>query len=544
MQEKEWLRARKKLLEQVRSQVRLLAGPLTRDLRSYLKDYKSEFKKTWQVSNRGDFERELKEASIVLGGDFHAFSQSQRLHLRILRECHRPLVLGFECIESKHQKWVDQYLRAEITDEEFLKKVQWDRHWGFPWENYRPLFEWAKKNQVPVFGINRYEVDRTHQSLERRDLHAAAKIKEIRKKFPDHLCYVLFGDLHLAKPHLPQALQDVFEVDQRPLILFQNAEELYFRLARQGLESEVEWLSRSKRHFCHISSPPWVKWQSYLMFLEHNFDHGLLEVEDDEEEDSDEELDLTDQLSGLVQFLSRDLKLKISVDELAVYSPGQLSIESILQKELPASQKRMAHKLVQEDRSFYIPEVGLLYLSRLSINHAAALAGRYIHAQLHQSKRLFWDQPEDFVRCIWQEAVAFFFSKLINHRRKSENLRSLKARMAVVDLKDLAQDALKMALDQRMLEVIYVHTGRIRSLRVKSKKDWVYLEAARITGEMMGEKLYEAFRVRRFSRDQLIKWLKVDPDSDEFDKMYLSLVKRLESVKLNHLEEESEVSSW
>lgn len=532
----EWLRARKRLLNQVRSQVRHLSGPLSADLQEYLKAYNREFRSKWEVCSLQVFHKELTETRLVLGGDFHAFSQAQRLHLRILRDLQRPLVLALECFESRSQKRIDEFLADEISEEEFIKKIGWEKRWGFPWENYSPLLAWAKKQGVPVIGLNRYEAKRDYASLERRDAHAAQKIKSTIKKYPEHLVYVIFGDLHLAQGHLPLALEEALGFDPKPLILMQNPEELYFRMARKGLEGQVEWLRASRRRFCHISSPPWVKWQSYLMFLEHNFDRGL--------QDSEEELDLTDQLGSLVVFLCRDLNVHVSVDELAVYSPGQLSVENLMTKPLSKSERAIALRLIQEDRSFYIPEQGLVYLSRLSINHAAALAGRFIHSQLSGCRRLFWDQPRDFHQAIWIEAVGFFFSKLINHRRKAESLRSLKARMMALDSADFTKQALQIALDQRMLETVFVHTNRLRPLRNISKRPWVYLEAARILGEMMGEKLYMGYRMQRFGRRDLVKWLSADLEESQFESMYMKLVKRLESLRPVVLEEKSGAASW
>ncbi len=535
MLQNEWLKARKKLLEQIGSQVRLLSGALTSDLKKYSAAYQSEFKSKWVQSSFKSFSEELACRNIVLGGDFHAYSQSQRLHLRILRQLARPVVLGLECIESKDQKIIDQYMAGKLSEDAFLVKTKWQKRWGFPWENYKPLFDWAKENQIKVVALNKHENKKTGAGLKRRDQHAAVQILKIRKAFPEHLIYVIFGDLHLAQSHLPAALKKVFGFDPKPIVLLQNSEELYFRSVKENRSSRVEWLASTKNRFCQLSSPPWVKWQSYLMFLEQNYDRGL--------DESDEGFDLTDQVSSLVSFLAKELEIKVSVDDVAVYSSEQISFEKSLQAKLTGPHKKLAERLIREDRSFYIPDHGLMYLSRLSINHAATLAGYFIHSKLSRASRVYWEQPEDFKRAVWSEAVGFFFSKLINHSRKAESLRSLKARLETSSTKDLAKEALSLALEQKLAEVIFAHTGRSKKLKLKSKSAWVYLEDARIVGEMMGDKLFIHFTEDKLSKNELIKYLSINLDSAEFTEFYLRLVKKFEGLpRKSQLSREAQVT--
>ncbi|MCB0411475.1 MAG: ChaN family lipoprotein, partial [Bdellovibrionales bacterium] len=498
----EWLRSRKSLLRHVKSQVHLLAGESSEDVKRYEATYKKEFAGRWQASDELTFLKTLRHKRIVFGGDFHAFSQSQRLHLRVLRKLHQPLILALECFESHHQKWIDKFMASQISEDEFLKKTGWHRKWGFPWNHYRPLVEWAKKAGAQIVGLNLYEKCRSLESLEKRDLHSAKIIAQLYENHPDCLIYVVYGDLHLAQPHLPKMVENEVGEPISQLTLFQNSDELYFRFVRKIADENAVWLKGSCDRYCQMSSPPWVKWQSYLMFLEHSFDHDLSE---------DGELDFTDHIASLVKFLAKDFELKIPVRDLAVYSVDQGYSEHLIFSELKLNERRIADQFLREGRSFFLPREGLIFLSRLSINHAAALAGKYIHSKLCGADRPFWDQPADFQRAIWVEAVGFFFSKLVNDQRKSETLRTLKARLSSQDGRKLTQGALKLALDQRMLEVIYVHAGRLPELKKKTLRTLFYLEAARHLGEMMGEKLFQGYRKQRFAAENIKSWLKVDP---------------------------------
>lgn len=140
--------------------------------------------------------------------------------------------------------------------------------------------------------------------------------------------------------------------------------------------------------------------------------------------------------------------------------------------------------------------------------------------------------PQDFLGLIWIEAVGFFVSKLINHKRKAETVRDLKNQLAVTSPDDHGREALLLALDQRMREVIAVHTDRFRPLKVKPRRKASYIEAARLLGHMLGEKLYLSYRNGRISGDKLLEVLSQDMSHPNFDQFYLSMVKRLESQQV------------
>ena len=84
-------------------------------------------------SSFGKLIKEIEKARLILGADFHAYQQSQRSHLRILRSLDPslPIVLGLECFEVQHQSYIDAYLAGVLTDDELLRKTKWKQRWGF-----------------------------------------------------------------------------------------------------------------------------------------------------------------------------------------------------------------------------------------------------------------------------------------------------------------------------------------------------------------------------------------------------------------------------
>ncbi|MEQ1878778.1 MAG: ChaN family lipoprotein, partial [Bdellovibrionia bacterium] len=269
---------RLRMLKQIKGWVRGYLGPEPSTLKTYALPYKKEFTGRWRPSETDELFDELKKAEIVYGGDFHGFAQAQRTHLRVLRSLssRKKVILALEVFETRHQRLLNHFLAGKMGETEFLSKIHWEKNWGFPWEHYRPLLELARRRGWQVVALNRHITRKSAETLKTRDRHAAKQLVSVLLRNPGSITYVVFGDLHIAGAHLPKWVDRDLGRPARSVFLFQNSERLYFTLARKGQEAAVHLLRRGNR-FCVLSSPPWVKWQSYLMFLENSLDRDLLE---------------------------------------------------------------------------------------------------------------------------------------------------------------------------------------------------------------------------------------------------------------------------
>lgn len=510
----EWLRTRKNLLDQVKFQVELRVGRPSPALRQYAKSLDLEFRGGWRASDEREFVKALSKARVLLSGDFHAYAQSQRAHLRILRDLvpHGQVKLALECLPASGQAAIQGYLAGRISEKRFLKEVAWERAWGFPWEHYRPLLELARDRGIEVVGLNQPEV-----RLAKRDAQMARRIRDMQKAAPDALIYVVVGEWHLAQKHLPRRLGHLERSEL--VVLFQDVEQLYFRLAKAQTEGVTEYLKGSGNRFCVMYSPPWMKWQSYLMYLEHAYDRDLQE---------DLAIDYSDHVASLVDVLEKDLKIVTAKSRLQVYCPNSRTSLARLKVSLPRRFAKILRYHLEHDLSFLLPEKDWLYLSRPTINHASALAGQFIHAQLSSRKRTLWDLPEDFLPLVWSEAVGFFFSKWINPKRKAEDWDSLRLRLQASHPRDKGRMALLLALDHRLSEVVWVQTGRLRRARSRISNPGAYIEASRLVGNQLGERLFQKVRSKDISWTQLMTYLKVNVEGRDFAKSYWSLIERLE----------------
>lgn len=515
--QQEWLKTRRKLLEQVKAQVQLRLGPLPPVLRQYAKSIERDFRGRWTRASESDLAQALKRAKIVLGADFHAYSQSQRAHIRVLRDhvAQPRVILAMECLSSKHDPVIKDFLSGKMSEARFLERVEWDKNWGFPWENYRPLFELARDRGFKVVGLNQARA----ADLHRRDSFAAQHLLRLHKQEPDALIYAVIGEWHLAHEHLPRLLRKVIKGAGDLLVVFQDVERLYFKLASKRHETTTDLLKAPGGRFCLMVSPPWMKWQSYLMYLEQAYDRDLQE---------DLAIDYSDHVVSLVELLENDLKIETKKSHIQVYCPNSRTSLARLRLSLPKRYARAMVYHLEHDLSFFLPEKDWLYLSRPTINHASGLAGQFVHAHLCKRQRTMWSMPKDFLPLIWIEAVGFFFSKWINPKRKAETLESIRLQLAARRPKDQGRAALLLALDHRLSEVVWVQTGRLRRPRFKPRQTDAYLEAARIIGSMLGERLFQKVRSRTISLPRLMSCLRIKVEDKDFAKFYWQLIRELE----------------
>ena len=144
-----WIQLRQDLYDQVQNHVKALLGPASHGLARYQREYDGEFRRAWKPVPREQLLLAAANSQFVFMGDFHALQQSQKAQLRILKAlpARKERILCLECVEARHQKYLDRFVGGKMSEREFLKAVEWKRNWGFPWEHYKPLFRWAVKQK-------------------------------------------------------------------------------------------------------------------------------------------------------------------------------------------------------------------------------------------------------------------------------------------------------------------------------------------------------------------------------------------------------------
>lgn len=505
------------LYQYVLNQVNLRSGNPQSEINKYKKNYDYLNHRSWRISHREELFRVIRKSELIFMGDFHSLHQSQRSHLRILKNVQlKSARLAVECIAFQHQKYLDQYMKDEISEEVFLKKVSWKKVWGFPWENYQEIFHWAKKNNVSIIALNDIKHRNLKDSLKKRDIIANQILHENRIKSTAPI-FIIYGESHLASKQLMRGF------DQKGvsyLKIFQNVDEIYFELMDLNKEDDIDVVKFNKNEYCVMNVPPWVKWQSHLMYLEKKYDQEI----------ENESLDFTDYIDQYIKLICQELKFNISSKNLSVYSSFDFSFLKRLQQNTTRDEFNFYKLLIEEERTFYIPRLGFGYLGRSTINQASSLAMQYVYFQMNKIKDVKFVLPEHFLSLIWLEAISYFGSKLINPKRKTETIADIRKKILDSDTREIKKEPLKLALFQKTREIMVLSGRPVLRNRMEIKRNSSYIRCANLLGSLLGEKIYKGYKSKFLTLDFVLSLINKKIGSKSFDLFYYEMIEVIENL--------------
>jgi len=99
----------------------------------------------------------MAQQQVVLLGEQHDSAEDHRWQLHMLAQLHgrRPqLAIGFEMFPRRVQPILDEWVAGTLAEDEFLKRVDWDKVWGYEARDYLPLFHYARMNRIPMLALN------------------------------------------------------------------------------------------------------------------------------------------------------------------------------------------------------------------------------------------------------------------------------------------------------------------------------------------------------------------------------------------------------
>ncbi|NDD92240.1 hypothetical protein EBZ37_09160, partial [bacterium] len=486
------LRLQKGIYGALKLEADRLVGALPQSILRYEKSYLAAFRSCAQrprASSRSALTNRMRMADVTFIADYHTLGQAQRTALRLIQDVYRPgerWVLGLEFVPSHRQPELDAYQAGLMEAATFLQKIRYREDWGFPWENYAPLLDWARRTGVQMLALNRprelpYWKERVTDGddLLERDRWAAGVITDLFSSLdpraPRPKVVVLYGELHVGGRHIPANLEALSaEALGRPLdwvSVHQNNDALYWKLARRGTEHLSDVLRLDDRNFHVISSTPWNKLQSLVSWAEGIGTDaerlpatGALRLESSEDswmssDDSDEDEFLCDLESEALAKMQAYGDAMADFLKLPTPEFERLSVQSVYsadfvdtlddERRLGVSERRLIRELVLRNCRFFVPRTGLLYLGTPSSNGAAELAA-IILAKGHSVRAPFFGETQDsFFQAVMDQAFGFFGSLLVNPRRKC----------------DLPED----------------HLQRYLQLKGSSEEDWVERQARLFT---------------------------------------------------------------
>lgn len=407
------------------------------DSNSKINRYAEEFSKSLPDTFKSVPARRISQAidshKFILFGDFHSHKQCQRALLRIIRTYnntpdHAPMGLALEMFRTVDQPVINEWQEGRISDEELLDRTEYDRIWGFPWANYRPLLEYCRNHSIPLFAANTKNAGK--DSLLERDKHAAEVLQGIAKRHPRKKLFYIVGEYHLADSHLSKAIYDL-DPGADVLRIIANSDKYFFKMPQDKIHRKDEFLELTKSFYCILNSPPWMKWQSQTLVEElrkmgtstyitseiADEDDETYDLDFEEEEDfyTEDVVDLDTHLRHTVDTIADFLKIKNRTplqDSFKIVS----SVDHEDIEHLPAHAR--ATIFAQSSREGIAAEFGrrILFLSELSINNLAFSAGLVIFGSLSHLKEDY-DNPQNlFISQTLKLTFGHFANKILNPR--------------------------------------------------------------------------------------------------------------------------------
>ena len=94
---------------------------------------------------------------IIYLGEYHDRFSHHAVQLQIIKELHRrngKLAIGMEMFQRPFQATLDEYIKGGIDEREFLKRAEYFKRWGFDYNLYKPILDFARREKVPVVALN------------------------------------------------------------------------------------------------------------------------------------------------------------------------------------------------------------------------------------------------------------------------------------------------------------------------------------------------------------------------------------------------------
>ena len=559
------LSTQKKIYQALKAEAEQLLGETPAPILAYEKEYQKDFRKVMSTPvqrlkglKKKELIEKIRSTDVTLIGDYHTFAQAQRTALRIIRDAIRPgedWWIGVEMVPSHFQADLDRFQAGKLSLAEFHEIIDYRSEWGFPWQHYQPLFDWAREHQVRLIALNRpkelfypFSVSaRELTDLRKRDEWAAGIITDQFAAQKGRMI-VLYGELHVGSSHLPYDIQRISKYFlKKPLStlsVHQNHDGLFWSLAQS--KSPIEALKLGPANYCVFSSTPWARLQSLVTWAESVSDSTEPDLES--EWDDEEEEDYHHWIATYSDFLSELFHLPSPEIEAATVRTVDEAdfLDSLFKRDhYTPMEKRALRFQVEQGLRTYIPRAETLYIAGPNANGAAELAGIHLFRKINGSQTLFSGEPEDFYRRVLESMFGFFGSLLINPKRKCDLPKDHLRRIAAIRAQKRTP-ALSIEREAHEIAAHFKPDSLDKLIRKKLRsgpnRQLATVLAAHYIGRILAKKLHQALLSDHITLDKIRALvLKRAGSSDRFhagvvQKLFVAVAdQRIEDSKADRL---------
>ncbi len=127
----------------------------------------------------------IKDASaepVIFIGERHGNYEDHEIELDAVMAMHKmgkKFAIGMEMFQRPYQKAIDDFISKKIDEREFLKKTEYFTRWGFDYNYYRQILEYARAYGIPVVALNMQKEITQKVAKGGLDALSAGELKEI-----------------------------------------------------------------------------------------------------------------------------------------------------------------------------------------------------------------------------------------------------------------------------------------------------------------------------------------------------------------------------
>ncbi|HIP81444.1 MAG TPA: PDZ domain-containing protein [Leucothrix mucor] len=100
---------------------------------------------------------QLATHKAVLVGEIHTSYSDHLNQLAVIKGLHKKwgkIAIGLEMIQQPFQSYLDDYIAGRISEHAMLRGTEYFDRWRFDFRLYRPIFNYAKQNKIPLVALN------------------------------------------------------------------------------------------------------------------------------------------------------------------------------------------------------------------------------------------------------------------------------------------------------------------------------------------------------------------------------------------------------
>jgi uncharacterized iron-regulated protein len=101
--------------------------------------------------------QDLSQANVIYLGETHDSAEDHKAQLDIIQQLYQKdprMAIGMEMFQRPYQPVLENFLQGKLTEAALQEKSQYEKRWGYPWENYAPFLQFAKEKKLPVLALN------------------------------------------------------------------------------------------------------------------------------------------------------------------------------------------------------------------------------------------------------------------------------------------------------------------------------------------------------------------------------------------------------